>query len=52
MWFENEAAFIAFLRDQTETNYAYVFKPGSQYPFTVTLKRTPDRLIVTEVTSV
>ena len=49
MTFKTQAEFIAFLREQAENNLAFSFKPGSGYPLTVTLKRTPDRLIITEV---
>jgi len=47
--FENQGEFIAFLREQSESNFAFSFKPGSGYPLKVALKRTPDRLIITEV---
>ncbi len=49
MTFMTQAEFVEFLRQQTEENYAFAFKQGGTYPLTVTLKRTPNRLIVTEV---
>jgi hypothetical protein len=47
--FQNQEEFVTFLREQTENAYAFSFKPGSGYPLTVELKRTKDRLIITEV---
>ncbi len=49
MIFQNQEEFIAFLCAQTELNYSYSFLPKSQYPINVTLKRTPNRLVIMEV---
>ena len=49
MTFETQEEFIAFLRQQTVPNYAYSFLPGSKYPLQMTVTKTKDRLIMTEV---
>ncbi len=49
MTFETQAEFVAFLREQTATNYAYSFLPESTYPLSMTVTKNQDRLIVKEI---